>query len=204
MKTTGLIHSVIFGRAPSYVVHTCSPHERSRYPLQAPESAPQLRRTTGGLFATIAHAAHGTWRIVSSLLLLTLLFSSCTVQPEPLQYGKDVCHFCKMTLMDKKFGAELVTHKGKIYRFDDLNCMLNFYNSGYEAPETFQYKLVVDFSNPGQLIDAGNAFYLKSSDLRTPMGSEVAAFASKSSLDTHKKEMNGIFLAWGEVVTQYK
>ncbi len=202
MKTSGLIHHILFGRAPSYGAHTCTPHDGSRYPLQACRYTPSDH--IGKLFASIAHAAHSTRFIGSYLILISVLVSSCSVQPEPLQYGKDVCHFCKMTLIDKKFGAELVTHKGKVYRFDDLNCMLNFYNSGYEEAEAFQYKLVVDFSVPGQLIDASNAFYLKSSALRTPMGSEVAAFESKNSLDMHKKEINGIFLAWGEVVTQYK
>lgn len=202
MKTGRVVHNFFLGRAPSDGAHTCAPSEGSRYPLQACHYTPSHH--IGKLFAAIAHATHGTKLIARCLVFISLLLSACSVQPEPLQFGKDVCHFCKMTLMDKKFGAELVTNKGKVYRFDDLNCMLNFYNSGYEEPAAFQFKLVVDFNNPGQLIDATNAFYLKSSALRTPMGSEVAAFESKSSLDAHKKEIKGIFLAWGEVVTQYK
>ncbi|MCX8489678.1 MAG: hypothetical protein ORN54_01270 [Cyclobacteriaceae bacterium] len=55
-------------------------------------------------------------KIASSLPILSasilLLFISCSTEPEPLVYGTDICHFCKMTLMDKKFGAELVTKKG--------------------------------------------------------------------------------------------
>ncbi len=86
-------------------------------------------------------------------------FVSCSTEPEPLAYGTDICHFCKMTLMDNKFGAELVTQNGKIYKFDDMNCFLNFYNSGYEPIEDFKHKLVVDYSNPGKLIDATTGFY---------------------------------------------
>jgi copper chaperone NosL len=133
-----------------------------------------------------------------------LFFTSCSTEPEPLQYRIDICHFCKMTLMDKKFGAELVTTKGKIYKFDDLNCFLHFYNSGYEPEENFKHKLVVDFSAPAKLIDATNAFYIKSSEIRSPMDGQVAAFESKTSMDDFKRQWKGIYLAWGEVVTQYK
>jgi copper chaperone NosL len=144
----------------------------------------------------------------SSLHILSisifLFFISCSTEPEPLQYGTDICRFCKMTLMDKKFGAELVTTKGKVYKFDDLNCFLNFYNSGYEPEENFKHKLVVDFSAPAKLIDATNAFYIKSSEIRSPMNGQVAAFETKASMDIFKKQWKGIYLAWGEVVTQYK
>lgn len=136
-------------------------------------------------------------------ILICMVVLSCSTGPEPLNYGTDVCQFCKMTLVDNKFGAELVTKKGKVYKFDDINCFLNFYNSGYEN-EDFQHKLVIDYSTPGNLIDATNGFYLKSSEIRSPMNSQVAAFETKSSMDTFKKQWKGIYLGWGEVTTQYK
>lgn len=140
--------------------------------------------------------------LIAGILMLSLL--SCKVEPEPLQYGQDACHTCKMTLMDKKFGAELVTKKGKVYKFDDVNCMLNFYNSGDIVPEEFSHKLVVDFSQPANLIEAADAFYLKSSEIKSPMASHVAAFGKKESMEDLKKQWNGIYLVWGELVTQFK
>ncbi len=135
---------------------------------------------------------------------ISAFFISCSTKPEPLNFGTDVCHFCKMTLMDKKFGAELVTKKGKVYKFDDMNCFLNFYNSGHESTDNFEHTLVVDFSDAGKLIDATHAFYIKSSKIRSPMDGQVAAFETKASMDKFKKDWNGIYLAWGEVQTQYK
>ena len=41
-------------------------------------------------------------------------FTSCSAGPEPIRYGQDNCHHCKMTLTDKRFGAEIVTQKGKV------------------------------------------------------------------------------------------
>ena len=140
--------------------------------------------------------------LLGTLLSVSLL--SCNVEPEPLQYSKDACYTCKMTLVDKKFGAELVTQKGKVYKFDDVNCMLNFYNLEGNSPEEFPYKLVVDFNQPAKLIDAANAFYLKSPEIKSPMASQVAAFEKKESMEDFKKKVSGIYLVWGELVTQFK
>jgi len=137
-------------------------------------------------------------------LLSIISLLSCSSEPEPLQYGEDACHTCKMTLMDKKFGAELVTVKGKVYKFDDVNCMLTFYNSAEVQPSDFAHKLVVDFSQPTTLIEAADAFYLKSPEIKSPMASKVAAFQKKESMESVKKELKGIYLVWGELVSQFK
>lgn len=143
---------------------------------------------------------------ITTVLAISLCLSliACKVEPEPLQFGKDGCHTCKMTLMDNKFGAEIVTSKGKIYKFDDVNCMLNFYNSGKVSAEEVSNILVVDFSKPEKLIDATNALYVKSESVRSPMASNVAAFESNEDLKEMNKEWNGIQLSWGELQTQFK
>ncbi len=138
------------------------------------------------------------------LIMICMSVLSCSTGPEPLHYGTDICTFCKMTLVDNKFGAELVTKKGKVYKFDDLNCFVNYYNSGYEPVEDFQHRLVIDYSNPGELLNATDGFYVKSPGIRTPMDSQIAAFGTKSSMDTFMKQWKGIYLSWGEVTTHYK
>jgi copper chaperone NosL len=109
-----------------------------------------------------------------------------------------------MTLMDEKFGAELVTKKGKIYKFDDMNCLLNYYHSGLVPSDDFLHKLVVDFSNPSTLIDATQAHYVSSPGIRSPMDSQIAAFASQSTLEEFNKRWNGTHLSWAEVTSNYK
>ena len=143
---------------------------------------------------------------MKNAISLVVLYSmmSCTAEPDAIQYGADACNSCKMTIIDKKFGAELVTNKGKVYKFDDVNCMLNFYHSGNTPPEEFKYKLVVDFTQPEKLIEAGNAFYLKSPEIKSPMASQIAAFEKKESMEALKKDWKGIYLVWGELVTQFK
>lgn len=141
---------------------------------------------------------------LGSIFVIIFTISACTVEPEPLRYGQDACHTCKMTLMDKKFGAELVTQKGKVYKFDDVNCMLAHYSSGETDPSQYSYRLVVDFSEPGKLIEAADAFYLKSPEIKSPMASQIAAFAQKEEMEQMKNKLKGIYLVWGELVTQFK
>ena len=59
-------------------------------------------------------------------LIVVMGMSSCNVKPEVIVVGKDQCCFCKMTVSDPKFGAEIVTVKGRNYKFDDMHCVLAF------------------------------------------------------------------------------
>ncbi len=135
------------------------------------------------------------------ICVITLSFLACSVEPEPLAYGKDQCHACKMTLMDRKFGAELVTKKGKVYKFDDINCLFNFYNGGTVNKEDYQYTLVVDFSKTEKLVIAQKAFFLKSSEIKSPMASEIAAFESENRELT--KRWQATQLTWGDLQKQF-
>jgi len=138
------------------------------------------------------------------IILLAGFTYGCTVEPEPLVYGVDMCHTCKMTLMDPKFGAEIVTKKGKVYKFDDVNCMLGFYHSDFEEQGNMAHLLVVNFAQPTELIDATNSWYLKSELIRSPMASGIAAFATEEEYSQYKKEWKAILMSWGETNTQFK
>jgi len=141
-------------------------------------------------------------RGASLMFLITLL--ACSTEPQPLLFGKDGCYACKMTLMDKKFGAEVVTKKGKVFKFDDVNCMINYLNSGAVEERDIAHRLVIDFAHPEKLIPVEHAFFLRSDNIKTPMASQVAAFESKEDFDVIKRELNGIYMVWGELVTQFK
>ncbi|CAN5425499.1 hypothetical protein BH09BAC3_BH09BAC3_06470 [soil metagenome] len=137
------------------------------------------------------------------IIVASVWLVACDVKPEPLAYGKDACHSCKMTLVDEKFGGEVVTKKGKVYKFDDVNCMINFYNS-QETADNVSLLLMINFDSVNQFVDAREAFYVKSTMIKSPMGSQVASFSTREQLKKYNKEWNGIELSWGELVTQYK
>lgn len=139
-----------------------------------------------------------------SLLGILIFLASCSADPRPIVYGQDGCQHCKMTLMDSKFGAELVTDKGKVFIFDDVNCMLQYMDSEDGKSQTYKHILVTDYLNPGVLLDANLAYYLKSEEFKTPMASNIVAFPDYDLLKEYKNKSGGVYLAWGELTTQFK
>ncbi|MFL5807903.1 MAG: hypothetical protein ACJ749_00200, partial [Flavisolibacter sp.] len=62
--------------------------------------------------------------IPAAAAILVLALNSCSTKPQPFAYGKDVCDDCSMTIMDPKFGGEIITKKGKVFKFDDAHCLV--------------------------------------------------------------------------------
>lgn len=60
---------------------------------------------------------------ILGIISLGIFFSCSPKGPEKINFGKDQCELCKMGIEDPKFATELITEKGRIYKFDDLNCM---------------------------------------------------------------------------------
>jgi len=122
---------------------------------------------------------------------------SCTTEPQPINYGKDACVHCGMTIMDKKFGAEMINAKGKAIKFDSGECMVSFMNSEKKF-EAEQY-LIVNYVSEGELINAREAFFLHGGEVRSPMGAKLAAFKIKTDAENFKTKLGGDLLSWDEV-----
>lgn len=142
--------------------------------------------------------------ILSSIILLIGIFtlSSCTSGPVPIKAGADQCHFCKMTISDTRFSAELLTNKGKVYVFDDIHCMMTFRKSAVNKPADVREYYFSDFSNPGKLIDSKHALFLSSADLHSPMGGNIAAFADRESLDIVNKKYPGQVITFQDILSK--
>lgn len=127
------------------------------------------------------------------------LVSACDAQTKPIKFGKDACSHCRMIISDPRFGAELVTTKGKVFMFDDLNCYWNFRTAQKLEESDIAHSVVVLFNQPGTFRNAGDACFLGSREIRSPMGSGVAAFDTKEACAAHPEGANGKQLSWEEV-----
>jgi len=136
-----------------------------------------------------------------SALLLLFLFN-CNVSPQPIDYGNDACHFCKMTIVDKQHAAEIVTHKGKAYKFDSSECMVNFLDEFDSS--TVKLFLSNDFSEPETLIDATQATFLISEQIPSPMGANLSAFKDRQGAINTQKEKGGSLYSWVELLNYFK
>lgn len=131
------------------------------------------------------------------LLILMILGAtlSCSVSPQPINYQTDQCHFCKMMISDPRFGAELVTRKGKIYKYDAIECMVD--DMLQNGEDHYAYILVTEFATPGTLVDARNMQYLISQRLPSPMGGNLTAH---QTIKTELSDTSAQWLTWDELL----
>lgn len=139
-----------------------------------------------------------------STFLMAFLLFSCQPKPSPINFGEDNCTECKMLVSDKKFGAELVTSKGKVIKFDAIECLATFLQRGNISDAEIHSLWIIDFSRPTELTDARSAFYLHSESLRSPMGMNLSGFQTKESLEQIKARYDGEILTWEQVLTLIK
>ena len=116
-----------------------------------------------------------------SVLILPFILSlnSCAQEPDPIQAGKDQCHFCKMQLSDPKFAAVILTNKGRTLKFDDKQFLDDFRKSGFLDQNEIKQVYYSNFNKPDQYIPENTAQLLTNAALRSPMGGNTAAFATE-------------------------
>ena len=130
-----------------------------------------------------------------------LSLGSCSAQgPKPIKLNKDACAYCKMTITDAPFAAQLITPKNRHYFFDDVTCMLSYQNENEEAKNSQFY--ISDFSRPSVFIEADKALYLESDSMRSPMGGNTAAFAVRDSMIHYQSRFNGTEMDWKKLMDQ--
>lgn len=131
------------------------------------------------------------------ILFVSLMVSACDIKPQPINYGQDNCAYCNMTIVDKQHASQIVTDKGRAYKFDAIECMIN-YNKEHPDKEAALY-LINDFKNPGELIDATKASYLVSPKIKSPMGANLSGFKSEEAGQQAKDDYTGELFDWENI-----
>lgn len=139
--------------------------------------------------------------IALSALLIVLV--SCSMEPEPIKYGNDLCGLCKMVVSDSRYGAEIVTAKGKKLKFDSVECMVHYLNADVQESD-IAGTYVTDYNHPEQLIDAKNAHYLISEELPSPMGENLTAVSTKADGIQLAKKYPGEVYTWEQLRSKIK
>lgn len=134
-----------------------------------------------------------------TVLLLVVLVSSCNTGPEAIAVGKDNCYFCKMTISDAKCGAEIVTKKGKLYKFDDIHCLLSFNKAKMIEAAEIKDIYLADYAGTHTLINVKESFLLEGGDIKTPMNGNVIAFKSNDEMKPFLKSLNAKETSWQEL-----
>lgn len=141
--------------------------------------------------------ASGTY--ATSVVLMLIFFSGCNNGPATIQAGRDNCTHCKMTISDIKYAAEIVTQKGKAYKFDDIVCLLSFTKEKTIDEKEIKDIYLSDFCQPHEFIKSGEALLLKGGNIHAPMNGDVIAFSNKDSLTKSAAQLNAAEIAWEQI-----
>ena len=134
------------------------------------------------------------------LIVGIAVFANCqkrTVEPVAIA-PEDMCSYCKMALSEKQYAAELIDGEGQPFKFDDIGCMLNFVKSSSVSVSASSF-FVMDFDER-QWIKADDAYYVRSSDLATPMKGGIIAFKNRSPAQQAADKYHGKLLRFKELL----
>ncbi len=133
------------------------------------------------------------------------LISCSEPQPTPSIINTDNCAYCQMTISDPKFGAELLTKKGKIYKFDAIECMAGFYaEASVVKHEDIHSMWVINLISPGSLINAQNAVFVHCDQIKSPMGGDFSAVPTENDFNRISTNYQCRRMTWDDIVQASK
>lgn len=143
----------------------------------------------------------GLLKVTSLVIVLSSMcfgFASCTdVGMEKIVLNKDHCDYCKMTISNAHFGAEIKTDKGRCYKFDDSICMLDFVKENQDKKVAAYF--VHNFNGNNELLDATQGVFVYSKDLESPMKGNLACFKTKQEALQFLQSHYGSLRTWEEL-----
>jgi copper chaperone NosL len=134
------------------------------------------------------------------LFLSPLLSNSCTARPEPINVGTDNCYFCKMTISDTKYGGELVSKKGRHFKFDDIYCLRQFTKANMLPENEVKVIYLVDYGGIHSLVKMTDCFLLQGGSIKAPMNGDVIAFKSKEEMAGYMQNFNATVTSWQQLI----
>ena len=141
------------------------------------------------------------WRVFAiacGIATLVLLAGCQKGSMEPVNIEpNDMCAFCRMSISEKRYAAELVQHDGEALKFDDIGCMVNFTKQKHIGAASGA-AFVMDFDRR-EWLKANDAFYVRSSEFKTPMNGGIVAFKDQPSAAAAAAKYHGTTLRFAEV-----
>lgn len=136
----------------------------------------------------------------SSIALVGFLFlTSCGNKgPQAIKLNSDNCDYCKMSISDQRFACELITEKSRVYKFDDVNCMMGFKAENADKVSNADY-YIADFLSPYSLTASNSLQFIAGENIGSPMGGNIAAFTNKDSLDFYSERLECSAISWADI-----
>jgi copper chaperone NosL len=125
------------------------------------------------------------WTFLGVLFLLGCQRSNLGIW-QPGEFG---CTQCQMNIVDLRFKTAAMTHKGKIFPFDSIECLFSWKKDHRaDIKNTF----LTDFNQPNSWILTSRAFILKSERRPSPMGGFLSAYSSQNEFEKAQQSVGGV------------
>lgn len=129
-----------------------------------------------------------------TIVALLAVLGGCERRAAPLAaptiyYGQDICSKCSMIISEDRYAASIGIRKDgrtEYFIFDDLGEMLAFSLPPHDEVRRWVYD-----AGTLAVLDAEAAVYVRSPDLRTPMATGVAAYATRDDANAVAEEYDG-------------
>ena len=132
------------------------------------------------------------------ILLMFALFSCAGDKAVPIKLNSDNCDFCKMGIADGKCGAEIITRKGRVYKLDDISCMVHYCKENHDMEIKAHY--IHDYNQENMLIPAESAYFISGTSVKTPMHGQVIGFSNPTEAKEFEARLNAKPIKWEQVL----
>ena len=133
------------------------------------------------------------WTWISMSLIVVLTYA---------QEGDMNCELCSMTIEDPQFMATATNKDGKTYKFDAIECLVNYLKKTDES--SLGSLNVANYNDPGTMLNATTAYDLVSKKLPSPMGANLSAYSSKQQAEKMKASYPGEVYDWPQLKEKFK
>lgn len=119
------------------------------------------------------------------------------IEPVSIE-ADDMCSYCRMAISEKRYAAESIDNDGQVFKFDDIGCLANFMKQ-QKNNASIAATFVMDFDRR-EWRKAEDAFYVRSSEFKTPMNGGTVALSDQSSAQAAAAKYQGKMLQFAEVM----
>ena len=150
------------------------------------------------LIITLRHWRNPTLKMAAAAAVVATAMGCAVQAPRAFALGQDGCEFCRMSIVDSRFGGEAVTKTGKVLTFDSIECLASFART--VPAGTMRGYFVMDLQHPGTFVSADSAGFLKGVLVHTPMGRSIVSLASRRAAQDESAVLGGRVMTWAELV----
>lgn len=133
-------------------------------------------------------------KLLLGLAMLFTIISCGQKEPQPIKLNSDSCDFCKMTIANAQYAAQLITDKGRVYRFDDLTCMIQYTKENNGLPNARLF--INDYLQANVFVSVEEANFLKGGIIHGPMGGKVVGFSKKTDAQNYESKLQAESIDW--------